>query len=412
MKTLFILLLFLSSHLSAQTKRELEKKKAQLEKEIETTNKQLNQTKRNKASTLNQVAMLNKKISARLELIRTINQQISTVDNEIGSVNKSVDSLEQRMNNLKKYYADMLYYAYKNQSAYSRLTFIFSAGDFNQAYKRMKYMQQLSQYRLHQRDLIMQTQNNLSGKKKELESVKTDKVHLLVGQQKEKKHLDKEKKEQVVMVSNLTKAEKKLKAKLQEKQLAAKKLDRMIENVIRKEIAAATAAAKKKESSTLSADAKKTNVHTSSVLARTPESIKLSNDFENNRGKLPWPVEQGNISSSYGRHAHPVWKEVVVNNSGIDIASSKDAKVRAIFNGRVTKVLLIVNKYAVIIQHGEYFTVYSNLKEVSIKADDFVTTKQVIGKVQTDEDDGKSEVHLEVWKGSNKMNPAQWIASR
>jgi murein DD-endopeptidase MepM/ murein hydrolase activator NlpD len=147
-------------------------------------------------------------------------------------------------------------------------------------------------------------------------------------------------------------------------------------------------------------------------LNSTPEAIKLSTDFANNRGKLPWPVEQGFISSSYGRHAHPIWKDVIVNNSGIDIGSSKDAGVRAIFNGRVTKVLMIVNKYAVIIQHGEYFTVYSNLKEVNVKTDDFVKTKQVIGKVMTDEDEGKSEVHFEVWKGSNKMNPESWIASR
>jgi septal ring factor EnvC (AmiA/AmiB activator) len=317
------------------------------------------------------------------------------------------------MTDLKKYYAQMLYFAYKNQSAYSRLTFIFSATDFNQAYKRMKYMQQLSAYRLHQRDLIQQTQADLSTKKKDLQGVKTDKLQLLTKQEREKANLDKEKKEQVVMVKNLSKTEKKLKANLADKQRAAAKLDRMIEDVIRKEIEAAKAAAKKRSSSTLTADAKKTNItSTSAVLAMTPEAMKLSNDFENNRGKLPWPVEQGYISSSYGKHAHPIWKEVVVNNSGIDINSQRDAKVRAIFSGRVTKVILIVNKYAVIIQHGEYFTVYSNLKEVSVKSDDLVKTKQVIGKVETDEDDGKSEVHLEVWKGSNKMDPEGWIASR
>jgi septal ring factor EnvC (AmiA/AmiB activator) len=145
-----------------QTKKELEKKKAAIEKEIENTNKLLNQTKKNKASTLNQVVMLNKKISYRSELIHTVNQQIDEVDDEIGTTTHNIDSLEQRMTDLKKYYAQMLYFAYKNQSAYSRLTFIFSATDFNQAYKRMKYMQQLSAYRLHQRDLIQQTQADLS----------------------------------------------------------------------------------------------------------------------------------------------------------------------------------------------------------------------------------------------------------
>ena len=360
---------------------------------------------------MSQVAILNKKISYRNELIRTVNQQITTVDDEIGTVAHNVDSLEQRMEDLKEYYRQLLYYAYKNQSGYSRLSFIFSAGDFNQAYKRMKYLRQLGEYRVHQRDLIQQTQNSLNGKKKELERVKTDKVQLLTAQKKEKATLDKEKKEQVVMIKNLSAAEKRLKANLAEKQRQAAKLDRMIEDVIRKEIAAAKAAAKKKETSTLTSDAKKGNIPSASVLTMTPEALKLSNDFANNRGKLPWPVEQGVISSSYGRHAHPIWKEVIVNNSGIDISSSRDAKVRAIFAGRVTKVLLIVNKYAVIIQHGEYFTVYSNLKDVNVKTDDLVTTKQVIGKVNTDEED-KSEVHFEIWKGSSKMDPELWIASR
>jgi murein hydrolase activator len=407
----FFLLILFSANLSAQSKKELQKRKAQLEEEIEKTNKQLNRTKRNKANTLGQVKMLNKKISYRNELIHTVNQQLSVVDDEIGTVTNNVDSLERRMTDLRRYYEQMLYYAYKNQSSYSRLSFIFSADDFNQAYKRMKYMQQLSAYRIHQRDLIKQTQVSLNNRKKELEEVRTDKKQLLTIQQRQKAVLDKEKKEQLVAVRNLSKAEKRLKTDIQEKQKAAAKLDRMIEDVIRREIESAKATAKKREASTITADAKKTTVP-SSVLNITPEAIKLSNDFANNRGKLPWPVEQGFISSSYGRHSHPVWKDVVINNSGVDISSSKDAGVRAIFNGRVTKVLMIVNKYAVIIQHGEYFTVYSNLKEVSVKTDDIVRTKQIIGKVLTDEDEGKSEVHLEIWKGSNKMNPESWIASR
>jgi septal ring factor EnvC (AmiA/AmiB activator) len=412
-KQLILLLVFIlaAANLKAQSKKELQRKKAELEQEIANTNKQLNRTKRNKASTLNEVKMLNKKISFRNQLIQTVNKEISLVDDEMGTITYHVDSLERRMADLHKHYEQLLFFAYRNQSAYSRLSFIFSADDFNQAYKRMKYMQQLSAYRIHQRDLIKETQISLNNRKRQLTGVKTDKEQLLTVQERQKATLDKEKKEQMVIVGNLSKTEKRLKVDIQEKQKAAARLDRMIEDVIRREIETAKAAAKKKETSTLTADAKRTTAP-SSVLNSTPEAIKLSTDFANNRGKLPWPVEQGFISSSYGRHAHPIWKDVIVNNSGIDIGSSKDAGVRAIFNGRVTKVLMIVNKYAVIIQHGEYFTVYSNLKEVNVKTDDFVKTKQVIGKVMTDEDEGKSEVHFEVWKGSNKMNPESWIASR
>ena len=216
------------------------------------------------------------------------------------------------------------------------------------------------------------------------------------------------------MVNTLASKEKKLKSDLKEKQKLEARLNKMIENAIRKEIEAAQLAARKRAASTLTASAniKKPKVETTPyVLSATPESIRLSNAFENNRGLLPWPVEQGYISSSYGRHAHPVWKDVVVNNSGVDINSSKGARVRSVFEGKVTKIIVIMNKYAVIVQHGEYFTVYSNLQEVSVKSGDIISTKQVIGTVQTD-DEGKSEVHLEIWKGSNKLDPEEWITAR
>jgi septal ring factor EnvC (AmiA/AmiB activator) len=398
----------------AQSKKDLEKKKQQLHKDIEYTNKLLSQTRKNKSASLNQLITLNKKITYRSELIGTIHTEINTVDQQITYTNSQIDSILGRLDELKKHYADLLYFAYKNQGAFSKLSFIFSASDFNQAYQRLKYLQQLSSYRVHQRNLIRELADSLRGKKDNLAGVRTEKSQLLTVQQKEKKNLDKEKNEQIAMVNTLSGKEKKLKADLKDKQKLEAKLNKLIENAIRKEIESAQLAAKKKAQSTMTASVnkKKTKVESKPyVLSATPETIKLSNDFENNRGKLPWPVEQGFISSSYGRHAHPVWKDVVVNNSGVDINSSKGAKVRTIFEGKVTKVIVIMNKYAVIVQHGEYFTVYSNLQDVSVKSGDMITIKQVIGTVQTD-DEGKSEVHLEIWKGSSKMDPAGWITAR
>jgi septal ring factor EnvC (AmiA/AmiB activator) len=277
----------------------------------------------------------------------------------------------------------------------------------------LKYLQQLSAYRIHQRNLIMQLADSLSGKKDQLAGVRKDKSRLLTLQQKEKNTLTKEKKEQMNLVTTLASKEKKLKSDLREKQKQEARLSKLIENAIRKEIEAAQAAAKKRAAAGTTASVnKKSRVEAAPyILSATPEAARLSSAFENNRGKLPWPVEQGFISSSYGRHAHPVWKDVVVNNSGIDINSSKGAKVRSVFEGKVSKVIVIMNKYAVIIQHGEYFTVYSNLRDVNVKSGDVVTTKQVIGTVQTD-DEGKSEVHLEIWKGSSKMDPEAWITAR
>jgi septal ring factor EnvC (AmiA/AmiB activator) len=412
---IFILmgLLLLALPAFPQTKKDLEKKKEQLRKDIEYTNQLLNLAKKNKSTSLNQLITLNKKISYRNELINTINDEIGRVDNSIGGINQHIDSLESRMTQLKKQYARMLYFAYKNQTSYSRLSFIFSAKDFNQAYKRLKYLQQLSAYRLRQRDLIRQTQDSLSARKRELQGVRLDKTHLLTSQEKEKKNLDQEKKEQVTVLNNITSREKKLRAELQEKQKQEEKLNHAIEEIIRKQIEAAKLAARKKTASKLTANAsKKTEPITSaSALTATPEALKLSNDFESNKGKLPWPVDQGFISSSFGRHAHQVWKDVVVNNNGVDINSQKGAQARAIFDGKVLRVIMVVDKYAVLVQHGEYFSLYSNLKEVTVKAGDKVTTKQSIGQIQTDEE-GKTEVHLEIWKGGNKMDPENWIMAK
>ena len=398
-----------------QSKKELEKKKSAIQKDIEYTNQLLKQTKKNKSASLNQLVTLNKKITFRSELITTIHTEINSVENEIGDISTNIDSLNSRLVNLKQQYGQMLYFAYQNQSTYSKMMFVFSANGFNQAFKRIQYLRQLSKYREMQRDVIVELQDSLNGKKTKLQVVKNDKTQLLTAQQKEKSQLDKEKKEQVYMLNNLTSREKRLRNDLKEKARQEQNLANKIEDIIRKEIEMAKAAAKRQSNSGASANASKRKTEvpsTATVLANTPETIKLSNDFESNRGRLPWPVEQGIISSSFGRHSHPVWKDVVVNNNGVNINSSKGAKARAIFDGKVIRVLLVVDKYAVLIQHGEYFTLYSNLEQVYVKAGDKVITRQPLGVVQTNEEDDKTELHLEVWRGSNKMDPENWIASK
>lgn len=408
------LLFFSTVALAGQSKAELEKKKNQLHKDIEHTNQLLNQTKKNKNASLGQLVNLNKKINYRQELISTINKEIDIVENDLGNVSSNIDSLNHRLERLKTEYAEMLYYAYRNQSGFSRLMFIFSAGDFNQAFKRIQYLRTLSEYRRRQYALIVELQDSLNSKKNQLQGVKKNKTQLLVSQEQEKRQLDKEKKEQVTMLNNLSEREKKLKAELREKQRQEQLLANKIEAIIKKEIEAARAASRKRKASsgTASTSPRKETPAPASYLSNTPEALKLSNDFESNRGQLPWPVEHGSISSSFGKHAHPVWREVVINNNGINIDAVKGAKARSIFQGRVVSVFLVVDKYAVLIQHGEYFTLYSNLEQVFVKKDDKVITKQPIGVIKTNEDDGRTEVHLEIWRGNNKMNPEQWIARR
>lgn len=412
---LFWMALSVGNQIFAQSKKDLEKKKNQIHKEIETTNQLLKQTKKSKSASINQLVMLNKKITYRQELISTIHTELHAVDEELGYVSNNIDSLNKRVSDLKAQYGQMLYYAYKNQSSFSKIMFIFSSANFNQAFKRIKYLRALSDYRMRQRESIAVMQDTLNGKKAKLVDIQQDKKQLLTSQQIEKRQLDNEKKEQVNMLNNLTSKEKKLRAELREKLRQEQVLANRIEDIIRREIESARVASKKRSNNTTTANASPRKIdasNSSSVLANTPESIKLSSDFESNRGHLPWPVEQGMISSSFGRHAHPVWRDVVVNNNGIDINANRGAKARSIFDGKVLRVLLVVDKYAVLVQHGEYFTLYSNLEQVYVKAGDKVITKQPIGLVQTSEDDGKTELHLEIWRGSNKMDPENWIASR
>lgn len=408
-------LLLLPLAVFSQSKRELEKRQAQIQKDIEYTNQLLNLTKKSKSNSMNHLVTLNKKISHRHELINNISSEINIVDKEITHVATNIDSLNQSMEKLKKQYSSMLYFAYKNQSVYSKFIFILSADGVNQAFKRMLYLRQLSEYRIHQRDMLLALQDSLNGKKSKLQDVKQDKSQLLTKQEKQVKQLDSEKKEQVVILNSLASKEKKLRNEIKEKQKSQQQLANKIESIIRKEIEAARKADMKKKSSsaTASKSTKKIDAgHSASILSNTPEALKLSNAFENNKGSLPWPVEKGFISSSFGRRVHPVWKDVVINNNGVDINSSKGAKARAIFDGKVIQVIVVLDHYAVLVQHGEYFTLYSNLEQVYVKRDDKVITKQPIGIVQTTEGEGKTELHLEIWRGGSKMDPEAWIAAR
>ena len=411
---MLIMTLFSPEIAISQSKTELEKKKDQIQKDIDYTNQLLSLTKKSKTSSLSHLVTLNKKISYRNDLISTIHTEINVVDKEIGHVSTNIDSLNITLDRLKLQYSQMLYYAYKNQNAYSRVMFIFSSNSFNQAFKRMIYMRQLSDYRIRQRDLILQFQDSLNGKKDKLQDVRKDKRGLLTSQEKQKEQLNDEKKEQVDILNNLSSKEKKLRADLKEKQRKQQLLSTKIEEIIKKEMEAARNTAKKKSASTMTASksTKKLDDANASVLLNTPATIKLSNDFENNRGQLPWPVEKGIISSSFGRHSHPVWHDVIINNNGIDINSTKGAKARAIFDGRVVYVIQVYDKFAILVQHGEYFTLYSNLEKVFVKTEDKVIAKQPLGIIQTNDEEGKTEIHLEIWRGSNKMNPEVWIASR
>ncbi len=407
----FFILAFFAIPSFGQKKVELENKKIMLQKDIKYTESLLNETKINKKLSLNQLVTLNKKISIREELIDAVSSEISVINRQIDHNKEIINAKEADLIQLKNEYSKMIYFAYKNQNSYDRLMFVFSSRDFNQAFNRLKYMQQYSDYRKKQAELILTTQREINAKISDLMQKKSLKHELLGTEEHEKENLAKEKTEQEVVLDKLQKQEKDLFQTLKEKEKEQRQLQMAIQRIIEEEIKRARemAAKEARESKPKNASGAPAN-NSSNALSLTPETIKLSGVFEQNKTKLPWPVVEGIITGKFGQQAHPVLKNIKINNNGIDIATKKQANVRSVFDGIVTGIATVPGFGKVImIRHGEYLTVYSKLKEISVKKGDKVSIKQNIGIVETEDLESKSEVHFEIWKGTIVLNPELWI---
>ncbi len=409
-KSLFFVCYFLVLALSGfgQTAKELEEKKKRLQDDIKYTNKLLDETENSKKSSLNQLRLLNTKIEMRQELIKTIAKEVKLIDKQINQTNSVVGSLENDLKKLKAEYAQMIYFAWKNQNSYSRLMFIFSSKDFNQAYLRLKYIQQYSDYRKKQAKIIKETQLALGEKIDVLKKSRTEKATLLTNEEQEKLKLTSEKKEKDELLENLQDREASLKKELKQKQNETLKLQKEIERIIAEEIRKREEERRKKAEADKAAG--KEVKETVKGFSLTAEETLISDNFELNKGKLPWPSATGIITGHFGEQSHPDLPNVKINNNGIDIGTDKGAKARAVFDGTVSAIISIPGAYkAVMVRHGDYISVYANLEEVYVKKDDKIKVKQEIGKVHTDESEGKTELHLEIWKGSVKTNPEEWI---
>jgi septal ring factor EnvC (AmiA/AmiB activator) len=401
--TLILLLLMLSgAGVFAQKDRaKLEQDKKKVEEEIEYTNRLLEQTRQTRQNSLNEVVILNKKIGKREELISTINNEVQLVEYQMTQAQDSINLLEKDLKALKDEYAKMIYYAYKNKNLYDRLIFIFASEDFNQAYQRLKYFQQYNEYRKQQALLIQIKQKRLEIKMEDFVAIRDRKNTLLTGEEQQRQQLTSEREEKNKSVQTLSKKEKELQKTLKEKEAAARKLQQAIRDIIAEEIRLANERANKPGAATEKAG----------LFSLTPEERILSDNFLNNRGSLPWPLEQGIISSTFGEHPHPVLKNVTTRNNGIDMLTEEGAEARAIFSGVVTRVMNVPNNNnVVIIRHGEFLSVYSNLDQVYVKIGEKVTIKQKIGKIFTNKLDSKTELHFEVWQSKTLLNPEEWLA--
>lgn len=385
-----------------QSKSELEKQKQQLLKDIQYTNKLLQDTEKNKKKTLNELTLMKAKMDQRQKLINTVQRQAALVEKQIGETQMIVMALEDDLKHLREEYGKMLYHTYRNHSQYDRLMFILSSDDINQAYKRIKYFQQYAKHRQQQAEAIEAVQKTLNARSDELKTKKRELAALIEDSEREKLQLASEREQRDKLVHDLQDKEKELRQELKKKDREAKKLEQAIARVIEEEIRKAKAKVEKTDTKV-----------TRSGFALTPEELTLSTNFAENRAKLPWPSERGVITSTFGEHAHPTLRDIKTVNNGVDISTDEGAKARSVFEGTVSAVIAIPGAHkAVIVRHGEYLTVYSNLENVEVKMGDRLTVKQPLGTVVTDREDNRTVLHFELWKGTEKQNPALWIAKQ
>jgi septal ring factor EnvC (AmiA/AmiB activator) len=351
-------------------------------------------------------------------LITGINSEVGVLADFIDQNAWLVASLNADLESLKKEYAQMIVFAQRNQTNYSKLLFVLSSNSFNQAYKRLMYLRQYTEYRHRQAELIQWIRDLVQAKVSRLQLQRAEKETLLLSKKQEADQLNKEKKQQGQYLTTLQQKQKEFEKKLREQQQIEAQLSNEIQKIVEEEVrkarerarelAKAKEAAKPAGKPTGKQPAKSTEPTSYEM---TPEEKLASGQFEQNKRRLPWPVERGVITDRFGVHEHPVLKNIQVKNNGVDISTAQGVKARSIFAGEVSRVFMVTGgNMAVIIRHGKYLTVYSNLVNVQVKSGDKVSVKQTIGTIGTDGDDDKTVLKFQIWKENVKMDPEDWIA--
>jgi septal ring factor EnvC (AmiA/AmiB activator) len=387
---LVIFLLFFSLMAISQTREELEEKKQKTEQEIKLANELLDQTQQSKSAGLNKLLILKKRIGLREQLINDISNQINYLEQVIKDKNKRINQLESDLNKLKSEYARMIYFAYKNRNNYDRLMFILASDDFNQAYRRIKYFEQYAKYRKKQASLIFATQKTLEYEIESLKQQKSEKEDLLVQKERERNALTNERVRENQQVARLKSKESQLRNELRKKEKIREDLEVKIAEIIARE------AAKRK------------------LTALSASEEAISEGFRNSMGKLAWPIDQGMIIRPFGQINHPILPGIKINNEGVDISTKKDSRVNSVYEGEVTQVFAVPgNNMAVIIRHGHYLTLYSNLVNVRVRKGDIIPRGYHIGDVYYNEADEESSIlHLRVYEETQVLNPEKWLSGQ
>jgi septal ring factor EnvC (AmiA/AmiB activator) len=402
--------------------QKLEERKAQIQREIRENEELLQAAKKKEKSVTNLIAIQGNKIKLKEKLINTTEKQTKLLSNDMYINQLQINRLKRELEILKDDYAGMIVKSYKSRSEQSRAMFLLSSENFLQAYKRAQYMKQYASYRKTQGVEIKGKTEELTVYNGKLVVQKTAKQKLIEENEKERLALQKEKQEQEVLVNSIKKDKKKIIAEIKKKQQETRAIDQKIERLIREAIAEANrkaaeanrkvAAANTKSNPKVAAAAttKAFAAESSSKIVLTTEGKIIADNFRANKGRLPWPVEKGFVSLAYGDQPHPVHRMLIVHNSGVEITTDQGATARAVFGGEVTSIMVFspVNK-AVMIQHGDFFTVYQNLSSVSVSKGDKVSIKQAIGRVRTNGDTGKTVIKFTISQNTIYNNPSSWL---
>jgi len=389
--SILLLLVFAFSGMG-QTSGELKEKQQKLREDIKYKEKLLKQIEQDSKSSTTKIVLLNKKINQREELITSIKDEIYLIDEKIEENQDLVTAMQNDIVRLKEEYSKMVVQAYKTRNVSSKLMYIFASEDFGQAYRRLKYLQQLSDYRKRQAQAIILTQSSLERKRLALEEQRKEKNSVLNSQNQEKLTLNRERQEKESELKKLSSKEVQYKKELAAAEKSANELKNLIKKAIEREIAARNEVAGT----------------TGSTYNLTPEARELGNNFVANKGKLPWPVDKGEITAYFGEQPHPFLKGITVKNNGISISTTGNSRARAVYDGEVSKIIILPGAGKVVmVRHGEYISIYTNLKETFVNTGDKVKTKEEIGVIISDK--GKTEFEFQLWKGTTLMDPSYWI---
>lgn len=389
-----ILLLLCFSVFGQKSKSQLQREKQQNLAKIKETEKILAETGAEKKNSLGELIAFNQRISQQESLIKSIKNEISFLDYDINENNQIITSLERDVDKLKEEYATMIFSAQKASGKVDKLTFLFSAKSFDQLLMRLKYMEQYGKARQGQAEAIGKVQQILREQVHVTELKRGEKNDLLSEEVKESNSLTSLKDKQRQVVRSLEKQEKQLRKDLEATKKAVAELDNLIAKIIKEELERAAREAREKDG--------KKNKEVSDA------TIALSNSFEENKNKFPWPVS-GFVSQRFGRQKHPVLKGIEIQNDGVNIQTTQGEEVRTIFNGEVSRVAFTPGMgNTIIIKHGDFFTVYTGLKDITVKQGQQVTTNQELGKVLSN-GDGISELRFQIRRNFDALNPQEWL---